>query len=609
MADEQTVDPDLQILRLNKESGFNYRKRREEDWRENYTLYRDKVTINRLTQRQSVNIPLMKQTIRTLLKDVDDMPVLYFENLDNNKEAEVFQNEYWKWTVEQNKMDLKDIVDKRQVFLFGRSFDQMQIVDGAIKITIQDPQDILVDRHMDPVDIDSSRFFIHTHIFVPISYLEKNNDYDKKAIANLKMWYGTDAGLIKAADNIGMSEEKNKKMSDMGLSDVDQPILGETIVELSMHFIYRQEEGDDEEQLYMYVEAEDMQVLMKRRLEEVIGETEDHYWRNHFPYNSWADDLDRQDFWTDGVADIVRTPNKVLNSWFSQLVENRTLRNFGMHYYDSSLEGFAPQTFNPVPWGWYPVPGKPQDVLQKVDIPDLSESLDEMTYVVEMIEKATGATATQQGTQTERQVTLGEVQLALGEAKERIKGMSKFYTPTWKDRGKKFLKLIEAAPEKLDAVKIYKKGRNSNDIYLREIAPKDWMTQTGYTTRVWSQDEKDAKDASGIEKANAIKANMPDNPVVDMVYKRKLLEFGNFTPDEVNEAMKFEEEQRKAQIAAEQAAQQAQGMALGAPQLGTPAMPQSPQIPATPQPQKKNGNANKNVVNKLQSIRSQIGAR
>lgn len=608
MADEQTVDPDLQILRLNKESGFNYRKRREEDWRENYTLYRDKVTINRLTQRQSVNIPLMKQTIRTLLKDVDDMPVLYFENLDNNKQAEVFQNEYWKWTVEQNKMDLKDIVDKRQVFLFGRSFDQMQIVDGSIKITIQDPQDILVDRYMDPVDIDSSRFLIHQHIFVPMSYLEKNEIYDKKAIANLKMWYGTDAGLIKAADNIGMSEEKNKKMSDLGVPDVDFPNLGETIVELSMHFIYRQEEGDDEEQLYMYVEAEDMQILMKRRLEEVIGETEDHYWRNHYAYNTWADDLDRQDFWTDGVADIVRTPNKVLNSWFSQLVENRTLRNFGMHYYDSALEGFAPQTFNPVPWGWYPVPGKPQDVLQKVDIPDLSESLDEMTYIVGLIEKATGATATQQGTQTERQVTLGEVELALGEAKERIKGMSKFYTPTWKDRGKKFLKLIEAAPEKLDAVKIYKKGRNSNDIYLREIAPKDWMTQTGYTTRVWSQDEKDAKDASGIEKANAIKANMPDNPVVDMVYKRKLLEFGNFTPDEVNEAMKFEEEQRKAQIAAEQAAQQAQGMALGAPQLGTPAMPQPPQIPATPQPQKKNSKANKNVVNKLQSIRSQVAA-
>src|SRR5690606_40920604 len=98
--------------------------------------YRDTVTINRLTQRQSVNIPLMKQTIRTLLKDVDDMPVIEFENLDNDKQAEIFKNEYWKYTVEINNMELQDIVDKRQVFLFGRSFDQWQVIDGDRKSVV-----------------------------------------------------------------------------------------------------------------------------------------------------------------------------------------------------------------------------------------------------------------------------------------------------------------------------------------------------------------------------------------------------------------------------------------------------------------------------------------
>ena len=90
------VDPELEMLKLNKKSGFKYRERRHEDWLDNYPLYRDKVVVNRLTQRQSVNVPLMKQTVRTLLKDVDDMPVLYFENLDNDEMAEVFLNEYWK---------------------------------------------------------------------------------------------------------------------------------------------------------------------------------------------------------------------------------------------------------------------------------------------------------------------------------------------------------------------------------------------------------------------------------------------------------------------------------------------------------------------------------
>src|SRR3990167_8401316 len=148
-------NPELQMILLNKESGYNYRERRQEDWQENYALYRDKVTINRLTQRQSVNLPLMKMAVKTLLKDVDDMPVMYFENLDNDKEAEVFQNEYWKITGDEdhNKFELQDIIDKKQVFHFGRSFDQWQIADGEIKMTIQDPQDMLVSRYMDPTDI------------------------------------------------------------------------------------------------------------------------------------------------------------------------------------------------------------------------------------------------------------------------------------------------------------------------------------------------------------------------------------------------------------------------------------------------------------------------
>ena len=169
----QLESPELQMLRLNKESGYNYRERRQDDWDENYLLYRDKVRINRLTQRQSVNIPLMKQTIRTLLKDVDDMPLLEFQNLDNDKDAEIFQNEYWKWTLEINNMEIKDIVDKRQGFLFGRTYDQMQIADGKVLMTIEDPEDILVDRFIDPADIDTTRFLIHTHIFTTLSSLKK----------------------------------------------------------------------------------------------------------------------------------------------------------------------------------------------------------------------------------------------------------------------------------------------------------------------------------------------------------------------------------------------------------------------------------------------------
>ncbi|MEK7180324.1 MAG: hypothetical protein AAB706_02515 [Patescibacteria group bacterium] len=539
---------ELEMLKNNKEAGFNYRRRREEDWRENYELYRDKVTINRLTQRQSVNLPLMKTSLRTLLKDIDDMPVMQFENLDNDKQAEVFQNEYWKWTLEQNHAEIQDIVDKKQDFFFGRTFDSWQVEDGRIVFDIEDLEDMLVDRFMNPYNIDSSRFIIHTHIFKPLSSLKNNPDYDQKEVTKLEDFFKSQLGIIKAKDNENSLQQKNKKLADMGVPDTDDPVLGETYVELTMHFVFREGEKYNgkvvPEQIFVYVEAEDQTILMKKLQEEIIGVTSDHYWRDHFRYNTWGDDIDKQDFWTDGIADIIRTPNKVLNSWFSQLVENRTLRNFGMHYYDSSLkaEGFSPSTFNPIPWGWYPVPGKPSDVLQKVDIPDLSESLDEMQFITEMVEKATGATATQQGVQTERQVTLGEVQLAQGEAKARTQGMSKFYTKAWEQRGIKFLKLIEASADKLDAVKIYKKGRNTDNVFEREISPKDWMTQAGYRVKVWSQDEKKANDTDALTKLNAVMMNMADNPKLREVYQRKLLEYADLTPDEITEIMQFEQQ-------------------------------------------------------------------
>lgn len=554
--------PEVVMLRNNAKSGWYYRYRRQFDWDENYELYRDKVQVNRLTQRQSVNLPLMKSSVRTLLKDVDDMPVLYFENLDNDKQAELFKNEYWKWTVEKNKMDLQDIVDKRQVFLFGRSFDQWQIVDGYVKMTVIDPMDILVDRFVDPFDLHSARWLIHEHIFVPLAKLAQNKDYDQTVVTDIKSFYAGQQGIIKAKDNAITLTQKNVKMVDMGVPDMQSPILGETYVELSMHFIYRNDEPVLDangkptgevypEQIFLYVLADYMRVLMKKPLEQVIGTTKDHYWRNHFPYVTWADDVERQDFWSDSTGDIVRGSNKILNAWFSQLVENRTLRNLGMHYYNSNIEGFNPQTFQPIAFGWYGIP-VPQNsnlaaVMQKVDIPDLSESLDEMEFLISINEKATATPPTQQGAVNQKKVTLGEVEYTLNEAKERIKGMSKFYTPAWQERGMMFEKMIEAASDRLDAVKIHKKGNNTNTMYTRDVAPEDWMTPQGYLVKVWSQDERNSMNLDNLNKLNMASSLFPNNRKMKEIKQRKALEFSDLKPDEINEVMQEEEKNAQAQ--------------------------------------------------------------
>lgn len=163
-----------------------------------------------------------------------------------------------------------------------------------------------------------------------------------------------------------------------------------------------------------------------------------------------------------------------------------------------------------------------------------------------MTERATGALANQQGALPDRQVTLGAVQIALGEAKERAKGTAKFKVKVWEQRAKKFLKFIEAAGDKLDAVKIFKKGRNTDTIYSKEIGPTDWKTESGYRVKIWNQQDKYSNDTKTLEKLNAAMANIPGNPVLTEEFRKKILEFADISPEKVVEILDFE--RNKAQM-------------------------------------------------------------
>ena len=280
--EEELTSPEMVMLRNNKQHGYNYRQRKYGDWTENYEFYRDKISYNRLTQRQSVSLPLMKKSIKTYLRYIDSMPIIEFQALDNDEQSETFKNEYWKYLVDFNRMELQDIIDKKQVLIFGRSFAQWQVIDGKVVMTVQDPNDILVSRYTEPHNLHSSRFLIHTHIFEPISSLEKHPEYDKAAIERLKKWHADKMGLIKSKSNLDMLVKREQKLADLGVDDANSPILGETYVEVSLHFVFRDEFTEGEttypSQIWLYVEVDDMEILMKKPLEEVIGATKDHYW-------------------------------------------------------------------------------------------------------------------------------------------------------------------------------------------------------------------------------------------------------------------------------------------------------------------------------------------
>lgn len=587
-----TMDKLERILNQNAEDGYEFQKRKQPDWKENYELYRDKVIVNRLTQRQSVNIPLMKQIIKTLLSKIDDFVDLEFVNLDDDKQKQLFYNLYWSDVVkEDNQLRIKDIVDKKQVMLFGRTFEKLNVLNSKVKFHIVDPQDMRVDRYIDPTEIDSARYIIQDNIYESLSDLKQNAMYDQAKVAKMEEFFKTEQGLVVSGENQEQLERKNDAMREMGDDYVDNPLIGQTLVQMQEGFI-KVYNPDIEQEEFIFtvsgaIKTEDGNptrlLLFADTLENVIDPDNrtNHYWRTHVPFESWGEDVDNRDFWCDGVADAVRVPNKIVNSWFSQTVENRTMRNFGMNYYDSSFGGedgaFIPQTFEPKAWGWYPVPGNPNELIKAIEIPQLTGNLEEINFVVNVAEKASAATAITQGVAERKRITLGEIQLLSGNAMDRIQSMSLFYQQAWLNLGKKYIKLLEAMGDDIEAVTVFKKGRNTDKMFSKVLTPTSWKSKLGYSVKVISKKDKSEQDLEEINKLNAVKSFMPNNQTLTKIIKQKLMDIATITPDQVKEIM--DEESRMPLIP--------EGEILPGGQKPVSTQPSLLSIPGKPQPASK----------------------
>jgi len=554
----EITDPEIISLTNMENDDIDYRSRRHADWQENYTLSRDKVIINRLTQRQTVNIPLIKYVLNTLLKEMTDPPQLYFNNADNDQQRELFYNEYWKQMFTDNKLVLKDHVDKKQNAMYGRAYKKINIEGGKIKISLVDTQDMLISRMVDPTDIDSAPDLIECGIWTPLETILRNKDYDKKEVARLKDSFEQEddsGGKMEADENFQKASEKYERLRVMGVENTINPVIGETYIELHQAFRYEYDEDLNERVIFRYVLAKTgagIFKLHKASLESLIGKTADNFWRNHYPYTSWASDPEATDWHSDGIVDIIRPINNVLNVWISQLVENRTLQNFSMFFYDSSKKDFVPQTFQPQPWAKFPVPGNPNEIIKNVETGNLSGTLEELTFLIGIAEKATAANATAGG-ETTTNVTLGDVQLALANAQKRILMQQIFYVEDWKELGLKYTKMLEAAGDKIKSVTIYKKGRLGLKTYKKTIGPEDWKSDSGYLTEIKTITDKQQEDLEAVQKLQVLKTEMPTNIPLLEIFHRKLMQFSALTPDEISRVEEFDKQNRTTALAPEMA--------------------------------------------------------
>lgn len=526
----------LEKLRVEKRSAREFQKRKHPTWDENYELYRNKVRTNQLVQRQAVNIPLMKETIKTVLSKIDEAPVIDWEEQSGDEFKELIMQEKWDTWADKINLEGIDIQDKKTGLMYGRPHKKLNWENGDVTIDALDVYDVVIDPQVDPLDIETARFIVHQNIFRPLRDILADDRYTAKGKADLKRFMSEKQGMAVSGLNQQEWERKINRLQAMGVNSQDFATFGEgdTIVNLSEHITHLWEKGKFVR--YVIVYADDEVELMKTPLKKAIGV-------ESYPYSTWAEDIETQDYYVDSIADLVRVPNKVMNIWYSQMVENRTLGNFNMQYY-APVAGFEPKTHEPGPGRMIPSPplGPGQsirDVLQPVNVDKLDDSMDAMEYLTRIVERATSSTAIDKGVGEQGQQTLGEIEILLGKAMERTVAMSKFYRRSWKELAIKWYEMQKANASKGET--LYKTDANGK-VWPKKISPSDWKSEAGYDAIVRSSSEQEVEKTKTMQKLIFIKKLFPVNKAVDKIMQSRALEMVDVTPAELKGV---EEEQEK----------------------------------------------------------------
>lgn len=523
----------IDAYKYDKESSKTFKERRLQQWNENYYLYRDKVLTNRLTQRQTVNIPIIREAIDTWISKIDETPDLTFESRGreaSDEDQELIVNEMWQYFSDSEKLGQKDNLDKKIVGLQGRSFKFLYWKDNQVKLDIIDPYDIDIDPRVNPFDIDTASFVNHKHIYIPLRNVLANKSYDTAAKYQLKAYLDTKRGILAASNTDEEDQMRKERLETLGVSNFDEYRASDVMVEITRSYKMMWSDKDKRFVRHLIVIAMDAVVLYCKPLVEAIG-------IDRLPIPSWSSDPDINDYWNDGKADNVRTVNKVVNMYFSQDLENRAYRNFGMYFFNTKGGQFKPNAFEARPFGMYGVDGNPDEMIKQMNIQPLADTQNAIEYLKNMIQSSIAQTPTERGVQEKAGTTLGEVQLSLQQSQTRNQVVAKQYQQCWKDVGQIWYELLNANAR--GVFKLYKKGGDGKT-YSKDIYPTDWQNPKGYDVKIEIKADKEANNDLEFKKLQYVKTSYINNPVAQQISKKKELEILGWTADEIQQVLDAE---------------------------------------------------------------------
>lgn len=532
--ENQTIDEKMSRLQKEKRVAREFVERRYLEWTDNYELYRNRVKTNRLTQRQAVNIPLMKETLKSILAKIDEPPTVEWKELGGDEQKQLIFQEIWNADYDRLNLEGVDIQDKKSVLLYGRAFKKLNWQSDQFFVHALDIYDVVIDPLVDPLDIETARFLIHQNIFRDLKEILDNDKYSAEGKQRLQIYLSTKDGIVQTSKNKQEWEKKMTRLKDMGLDSARYQLwsAGDVIVNLNEHYYKEWDSAEKKWHWRVCVYADDKVELLDETMMDLLGV-------DFLPFVTWGEDVETQDFWSDSPADLVRVPNKLINIWFSQMVENRTLQNFQMHWYDATIQGYAPQTYEPGPGRMLPAPGDPNKTIMPVQVNGLDETMNAIEFVTKVVESGTAATAVTKGEQQDTPTTLGEIQILVGQANERTMSIAKFYRRSWQDFARKYYDIVDAnASKKIVLYKTSPKGV----IYPKTVYTKDWRSPEGYKATVRSSSEQEQSSTKTIQKFLFVQQQFPGNMALRKIAQRRELEILDLSPAELRE---IEDEEKK----------------------------------------------------------------
>jgi hypothetical protein len=154
------------------------------------------------------------------------------------------------------------------------------------------------------------------------------------------------------------------------------------------------------------------------------------------------------------------------------------------------------------------------------------------------VQSATASTSPAEGDASEGN-TLGEIQILLQQANDRIQASSPFYKQYWQDIGEKFAAIVNANSEMLEDTTLYKKSQ-SGKYWQKNLKASEMSSKKGYKCKVSSKADTEADSLKTINKLQTASAEFAGNIPFQAIFQKRMLDWVGLSPEEEKEVLDFE---------------------------------------------------------------------